>query len=281
MGRVNGDLGYGGLVLSAGSESINILLRALSENRRVEVLSRPMIQALHNQLGSIVVGQTFQQVNGLGAQNTLTGVSQPQLQERAVGIQLQVTPRVSPDGSITMEVVATKDGINPSRSIPIISDFQTGTTIDSPVIDTVTAQASVSVQDGQTIVLGGMITQSEGTIERKVPWLSDLPVLGTAFRFDSKSKTRSELLIFLTPRIMKTPEDYEEQKQIETERMSFEIEDAEKISGPLFSMPKAMEQNSDASQKSETTPMPKAKSCLLYTSPSPRDATLSRMPSSA
>ena len=90
MGRVNGDLGFGGLVLSAGSESINILLRALSENRRVEVLSRPMIQALHNQLGSIVVGQTFQQVNGLGAQNTLTGVSQPQLEERAVGIQLQV-----------------------------------------------------------------------------------------------------------------------------------------------------------------------------------------------
>ena len=237
MGRVNGDLGFGGLVLSAGSESINILLRALSENRRVEVLSRPMIQALHNQLGSIVVGQTFQQVNGLGAQNTLTGVSQPQLQERAVGIQLQVTPRVSPDGSITMEVVATKDGINPSRSIPIISDFQTGTTIDSPVIDTVTAQASVSVQDGQTIVLGGMITQSEGTIERKVPWLADLPVLGTAFRFDSKSKTRSELLIFLTPRIMKTPEDYEEQKQVEAERMAFSMEKAEEINGPVMSLP--------------------------------------------
>ncbi len=237
MGRVNGDLGFGGLVLSAGSESINILLRALSENRRVEVLSRPMIQALHNQLGSIVVGQTFQQVNGLGAQNTLTGVSQPQLQERAVGIQLQVTPRVSPDGSITMEVVATKDGINPSRSIPIISDFQTGTTIDSPVIDTVTAQASVSVQDGQTIVLGGMITQSEGTIERKVPWLADLPVLGTAFRFDSKSKTRSELLIFLTPRIMKTPEDYEEQKQVEAERMAFSLEKAEEINGPVMSLP--------------------------------------------
>ena len=263
MGRVNGDLGFGGLVLSAGSESINILLRALSENRRVEVLSRPMIQALHNQLGSIVVGQTFQQVNGLGAQNTLTGVSQPQLQERAVGIQLQVTPRVSPDGSITMEVVATKDGINPTRSIPIISDFQTGTTIDSPVIDTVTAQASVSVQDGQTIVLGGMITQSEGTIERKVPWLSDLPVLGTAFRFDSKTKSRSELLIFLTPRIMKTPEDYEEQKQVEAERMAFSLEKAEEISGPVMSLPEPESEKKanekPEAKKSEPKPMPRKK----------------------
>ena len=260
MGRVNGDLGFGGLVLSAGSESVNILLRALSENRRVEVLSRPMVQALHNQTGLIHVGQTFQQVNGIGTANTLTGVQQPQLQERAVGIQLTVTPRVSPDGTIVMEVVATKDQISPNNTVPISADFQTGTTFNSPVIDTSTAQASVSVRDGQTIVLGGMITRTEGTTERKVPWLADLPLLGSVFRYDSHTLRRTELLIFLTPRIMKTPEDYEEQKQIETERMSFEIEDAEKISGPLFSMPKTMDHKSDASQKSETTPMPKAKS---------------------
>jgi type II secretory pathway component GspD/PulD (secretin) len=259
MGRVNGDLGFGGLVLSAGSESINILLRALSENRRVEVLSRPMVQALHNQTGLIHVGQTFQQVNGIGTANTLTGVQQPQLQERAVGIQLTVTPRVSPDGTIVMEVVATKDQISPNNTVPISADFQTGTTFDSPVIDTSTAQASVSVRDGQTIVLGGMITRTEGTTERKVPWLADLPLLGSVFRYDSHTLRRTELLIFLTPRIMKTPEDYEEQKQIEVERMSFEIEDAEKISGPLFAMPKAMDHNNDAPQKPETTPMPMAK----------------------
>ena len=259
MGRVNGDLGFGGLVLSAGSESINILLRALSENRRVEVLSRPMVQALHNQTGLIHVGQTFQQVNGIGTANTLTGVQQPQLQERAVGIQLTVTPRVSPDGTIVMEVVATKDQISPNNTVPISADFQTGTTFDSPVIDTSTAQASVSVRDGQTIVLGGMITRTEGTTERKVPWLADLPLLGSVFRYDSHTLRRTELLIFLTPRIMKTPADYEEQKQIETERMSFEIEDAEKISGPLFAMPKEMDHNNDAPQKPETTPMPMAK----------------------
>ncbi len=252
MGRVNGDLGFGGLVLSAGSESINILLRALSENRRVEVLSRPMVQALHNQTGLIHVGQTFQQVNGVSAANALTGVSQPTLEERAVGIQLTVTPRVSPDGTIVMEVVATKDQISPNNSVPISADPVTGTTFQSPVIDTATAQASVSVRDGQTIVLGGMITRTEGTTERKVPWLADLPLLGAVFRYDYHSLRRTELLIFLTPRIMKTPADYEEQKQVEAERMSFSIEDAEEIHGPLFSMPKPDAGDSETKKPSPT-----------------------------
>ncbi|HIF42242.1 MAG TPA: hypothetical protein EYQ74_14250, partial [Planctomycetes bacterium] len=231
MGRVNGDLGFGGLVLSAGSESINILLRALSENRKVEVLSRPMVQALHNQTGLIHVGQTFQQVNGVSAANALTGVSQPSLEERAVGIQLTVTPRVSPDGTIVMEVVATKDQISPNNTVPISADPVTGTTFESPVIDTATAQASVSVRDGQTIVLGGMITRTEATTERRVPWLAELPLLGAVFRYDSHTLRRTELLIFLTPRIMKTPADYEEQKQVEAERMSFSLERAEEMHG--------------------------------------------------
>ena len=157
------------------------------------------------------------------------GVAQPNLEERAVGIQLTVTPRVSPDGTIVMEVVATKDQISPNNVVPVFFDPQTGTTFDSPVIDTATAQASVSVRDGQTIVLGGMITRTEGTVERKVPWLADLPVLGAVFRYDSHTVRRTELLIFLTPRIMKTPADYEEQKQVEAERMSFSVEDAEEI----------------------------------------------------
>jgi type II secretory pathway component GspD/PulD (secretin) len=252
MGRVNGDLGFGGLVLSAGSESINILLRALSENRRVEVLSRPMVQALHNQTGLIHVGQTFQQVNGVSAPNALTGVSQPALEERAVGIQLTVTPRVSPDGTIVMEVVATKDQISPNNTVPISADPVTGTTFESPVIDTATAQASVSVRDGQTIVLAGMITRTEGVTERKVPWLADLPLLGAVFRYDYHTIRRTELLIFLTPRIMKSPSDYEEQKQVEAERMSFSIERAEEIHGPLFAMPKPAAGDSEPKTTSPT-----------------------------
>jgi hypothetical protein len=137
-----------------------------------------------------------------------------------------------------MEVVATKDQISPNNTVPISADPVTGTTFESPVIDTATAQASVSVRDGQTIVLGGMITRTEATTERKVPWLADLPLLGAVFRYDSHTLRRTELLIFLTPRIMKTPADYEEQKQVESERMSFSLERAEEIHGPLFSLPK-------------------------------------------
>ncbi|GIS62080.1 MAG: hypothetical protein CM1200mP2_43050 [Planctomycetaceae bacterium] len=111
MGRVNGDLGFWGLVLSAGSESINILLRALSENRRVEVLSRPMIQALHNQFG-------FDRRRSDVPAGQRTGG--PEHVDRSVAATAPGAcrwnstsgyPAVSPDGSITMEVVATKDGI--------------------------------------------------------------------------------------------------------------------------------------------------------------------------
>jgi len=248
MGRVNGELGFGGLVLSAGSESVNILLRALSENRRVEVLSRPMVQAMHNQTGIIHVGQTFQQINGVGQANALTGVAQPLVEEKEVGIQLTVTPRVSPDGSIVMDVTATKNRISPVGGVPIFTDPATGNTVTSPVIDTATAQASVGVRDGQTIVLGGMITRTEENAERKVPWLADLPLLGTAFRYDAHSISRKELLIFLTPRIMRTPDDYEEQKQIEAERMNFMLENVEELHGPLFSAPKSVKDG----QKTET-----------------------------
>ncbi len=136
-----------------------------------------------------------------------------------------------------MEVLATKSRLSPTDSVFLFQN-QNGTTVNSPVIDTSTAQATVSLRDGQTIVLGGMITRTEGQVTRKVPWLADLPLLGSVFRYDSKTSKRTELLIFLTPRIMRTPEDYEEQKRIEAERMHFMAEEAEEISGPLFSLPK-------------------------------------------
>ncbi|MFP6767771.1 MAG: secretin N-terminal domain-containing protein [Planctomycetaceae bacterium] len=253
MGRINGDLGFGGLVLSAGSESVNILLRALAENRKVEVLSRPLIQSLHNQPGTILVGQQFQQVTGASAPNA-TGFSTPQFALTDVGIQLNVTPNISPEGTIVMEVLATKSRLSPTESVFLFQN-QNGTTVNSPVIDTSTAQATVSLRDGQTIVLGGMITKTEGSTTRKVPWLADLPLLGSVFRYDSKTSRRTELLIFLTPRIMRTPEDYEEQKQIEAERMSFMAEEAEKLHGPLFALPKP---KIEIKPKSEPEPQGKA-----------------------
>ena len=91
--------------------------------------------------------------------------------------------------------------------------------------------------NGQTIVIGGMITKSDETLERKVPWLGDLPLVGNFFRFDGTNTARTELLIFLTPRIIYGDADSELIKQVEAERLHFIESDAEELHGPLYSVP--------------------------------------------
>ncbi|GAB4153485.1 MAG: hypothetical protein Tsb009_29900 [Planctomycetaceae bacterium] len=236
LGRVNGDLGYGGLVLSASSSSISVLLRALAAKRTVHVLSRPQITTLDNQLAQIQVGQDVPIVQGVTT--TATGSANPNVNQRNVGIILTVTPRINPDGTIVMEVVAEKSALA-GQGVPIFTDANTGNVIESPIINITTARSTLSVPNGQTVVMGGMITKSDDTIQRKVPWLGDIPYLGYAFRYDSTNTRRSELLIFLTPRVVKNDGDAELIKQIESERLHFIERDAERLHGPLFAVPAA------------------------------------------
>ncbi len=235
LGRVNGDLGYGGLVLSAGSESVSVLIRALAARRRIHVLSRPQIRTLDNQQAMIQVGQQVPIVDGVNI--STTGSSNPVIRQDQAGIILKVTPRISPDEVIVMEVAAEKSAFIPGLGVPVFTDVKTGGVIRSPVKDVITAQTTVSIPNGQTIVLGGMITSTDDVIERKVPGLGDLPVIGHAFRHDIATTRRTELLIFLTPRIVHNSLDSEMIKQIEASRISFCEGCAERVHGPLFAVP--------------------------------------------
>jgi len=234
LGRVNGDLGFGGLVLSASSDEVSVLIRALAARRNLRILSRPQILALDNQIAQIQVGQQVPVVDGVNI--TATGVANPNIRQDESGIILTVTPRISPEGQIVMETVAEKSQFT-TDGVPIFTDATTGNVITSPIKDITTARTTVSVPDGQTIVVGGMITESDDTIERKVPWLGDIPVIGKAFRFDSFNSRRTELLIFLTPRIIHNDADAELVKQVETQRIQFFVDEAEEMHGPIFSIP--------------------------------------------
>ncbi|MCA9113792.1 MAG: hypothetical protein KDA79_01815 [Planctomycetaceae bacterium] len=234
LGRVNGDLGFGGLVLSASSEAVSVLLRALAAQRTVHILSRPQIRTLDNQLAQIQVGQQVPVVDGVTV--TATGVTNPLIRQDNAGIILTVTPRISPDGTIVMETVAEKSQFS-GAGVPIFTDAATGNVIESPIKDITTARATVAVPNGQTIVLGGMITKTNDTLSRKVPWLGDLPVIGTAFRYDGTTSRRTELLIFLTPRIIRHDLDSEFIKQVEIERMHFLLDEAEEMHGPILAAP--------------------------------------------
>ena len=202
VGRVNGDLGFGGLVLSAGSESVNVLLRALDAQFNIDVLSRPQIRAVENHEAFIQIGQQVPVVDGVAI--TPVGTANPVIRQDQAGIILKVTPRISPDGRVQMDVNAEKSAFNlaPGTGVPIFTDATNGNVIEAPIKDITTADTTVSIQSGQTIVLGGMITNDQAVVVRKVPWLGDIPVIGRLFRYDLNRHRRKELLVFLTPTVL-------------------------------------------------------------------------------
>ena len=238
LGRVNGDLGFGGLVLSASSESVSMLLRALAQNRQVRVLSRPSIQAMDNQPALIQQGQDVPVVDSVTPGTGLTPAT-PQIRQDQAGIILSVTPRITPDGNVIMSINAEKSQYNlaAGAGVPIFTDVNTGNVVESPVKDIAQAQTVISVPNGQTIVLGGLITSRTDNVHRRVPWLGDIPVLGWAFRYDFVQSRRTELLIFLTPRIITDAAYAEHIKEVEMARLHFSECEAEEMHGPLRGVP--------------------------------------------
>jgi type II secretion system protein D len=233
LGRTDSTLGFGGLVLAASSESVSALLRALSYKQTIHVLSRPQIRTLDNRMASIQVGKRVPVIYS-ATTNAVTGTISPLVQYDNAGIILTVQPRITPDGMIALEAYAEKSQYELTGGVTLLSTVG-GPSIQSPIKDITRAEASVNVASGNTVVMGGMITSSDTSITRKVPWIADVPIIGQAFRYDSKATVRTELLIFLTPRVIRDDADDEMIKQVETERIHFLVDEAESMHGPILS----------------------------------------------
>ena len=170
-------------MLSAASENVSALLRALSENHRVDILQRPQIMTLDNQPAFIQVGQRVPRITAVTI-NALTGNTNSITLDN-VGLILGVTPRISPDGLVVMQIDAEKSELeSEATGIPIFTS-PSGQVIRSPIIDATTAQTTVAAMSDQTVVLGGLITKSETKEHHGVPVLDDIPVLNNFFRYDS------------------------------------------------------------------------------------------------
>jgi hypothetical protein len=228
VGRTNSESGYGGLVLSASSESVSVLIRALEERSRIDILGRPQIMTLDNQPAYIQVGKL---VPRIAATRFQANYQTNEIVLEPTGLILGVTPRISPDGNVTMEIDAQKSDLGPeAEGIPV--SVVEGTVIRQPAINITLAQTTVSAANGETVVLGGLITTKKTAIDRRVPWLHNIPVLGNLFRYDSDSDTRAELLIILTPRVVQSQEEADRIKQVEAGRMSWCLSDVHAIHGP-------------------------------------------------
>ena len=228
-GRVNSN-GQSGLVLSAGNESVNILIRALQTRNCVRVLSKPHIVTLENLQGRIAVGQQVPRITG-SSQNTLGGGVTNTVEDVDVGVILEMTPRVSPDGMIVMFVNATKSALATGSPGVAVAVDATGNPVLQQPINSTSAQTTVMARSGQTVVFSGLIQETKSHSETGVPVLSDLPLLGPLFKFESDTSQRSELMIIMTPYLVDGDEELEIQNQDEMDRMHWCLCDVAEVYG--------------------------------------------------
>lgn len=173
-------------------------LRAIAEAGKLEVLSRPSILARNNQMASITVGQQVPLITNVRFDNFGNAINSVTYQD--VGIILKVTPFITSDGMVQM-IVAPQISALSERTVSI------STGVNAPVIDLRSADTVVVTPDGQTVVIGGLMATSKTSTDSKIPLLGDIPWLGALFKHKTRSNSKVELLIFLTPYVVASPRD--------------------------------------------------------------------------
>ncbi|HUR56586.1 MAG TPA: hypothetical protein VM029_02675 [Opitutaceae bacterium] len=189
---------YGAFYQLIGRD-VNATIHALSGVAKTEVLSRPSILTRSNQQATILVGQSIPLLS-TSSLNTNSNNITSTVEYRDVGIILRVTPFITAEGLVEMIVS------------PEISSLSATTVAlpgagSSPVIDRRSADTVVVTPSDRTIVIGGLISSQKGDTDTKVPILGDIPILGYAFKRKKKDDVKTELLIFLTPHVVATPEE--------------------------------------------------------------------------
>jgi len=182
----SGSGGAVGLTLGSVSGSVNLNLRLSASETigEIRIVSSPRIITLDNKEATIKSGVSvpYSQVSAQGVQTTF---------KEAV-LQLKVKPHVTPDGFVTMNVDIQRDE----------PDFVNTGPRGEPTIIKKEAKTQMLVKDGDTAVIGGIYTTRVGVSKRKVPWLGDIPILGYLFKYKKRNTDRTEVLIFITPRIV-------------------------------------------------------------------------------
>ncbi|MBU2955211.1 type II secretion system secretin GspD [Marinobacter sp. F3R08] len=187
----------GGITIGAGQRNENgvswgVLLQALSTSAAANLLSTPSIITLDNQESEIIVGQNVpfrtgeSTVTGDGTTNPFTTI-----ERRDIGLTLKVTPTISADGLVRLVVEQTTESV--ADSIENASDIVTNKR---------EIKTTVLADDGETIVLGGLIRDDYLVNKSKVPLLGDIPFIGRLFSSESETRVKRNLLVFLRPKIM-------------------------------------------------------------------------------
>ena len=186
-----------GLLVSVVESNITATLHALAQQDKLDVLSRPYILASDNQLANIFIGSTVPFITN--SQITEAGQLINTVQYRDIGLNLNVTPHINPDGVVILDV-------NPEVQQLTAQNIAITNNTNSPVISKRSADSRIAVVDGQTIVIGGMMEDRKTSTVSRIPILGDIPGVGFLFSRTQVTKTKTELLIFLTPHVAQKPD---------------------------------------------------------------------------
>lgn len=184
----------GGLSIGVSFDNISAIVTAVETVSDVTIMANPKVLALNKQTGKIIIGN---QDGYLSLTNVAEGgTATQQVEFLESGTVLEYRPFIGRDGMIRME-------IHPEQSTGVIEETAAGYTL--PQKSTTEVITNVMVQDGQTIVLGGLFKEETNLTRSQVPILGDVPVIGELFRGVNDSSTRVELIVLITPHIINTP----------------------------------------------------------------------------
>jgi general secretion pathway protein D len=184
---------------SETNRGMGLLVQAIKKDGRNKLLSTPSVITLDNEEASLTVGEqvpfptgSYANSNNSNSVNPFTTVNRED-----VGVMLKVKPQISKGNAVRLEIEQESSAVKTGTA-----DSQLGATTTKSTI-----QTNVMIQDGELLVLGGLIEGTTGESESKVPFLGDIPILGNLFKSSNNSDREKVLMMFIRPTIIRTPED--------------------------------------------------------------------------
>jgi len=181
-----------------GVMGLAALAHAVSNIAGVNVLSTPNLLTLDNEEAKIVIAENLPIVTGQYAQTGTTATVNPftTVDRKDVGLTLKIKPQISEGGLVRMQIYLESSTV----------DAASLTNINGPIFNKRSVESNVLVQDGQLVALGGLLSDSYSDSMEKTPFLGDLPFLGALFRYETKTRVKDNLMVFLRPYVIRSGE---------------------------------------------------------------------------
>ncbi len=193
LGLIHGSITIPGTNLEVAN--LQLLARALEGNSGANVLSTPNVLTLDNEEAKIIVGQNVPFITGSYTPSA-TSASNPfqTIERKDIGLTLRVTPQVSESGAVKLKIFIEVSSVTRDKALVQSADIITNKrSLESPVL----------VDDGQIVVLGGLIQDDQQASLDKVPFLGDIPIIGSLFKYETRNRKRTNLMVFLRPVVLK------------------------------------------------------------------------------